>query len=184
MEEIWRPVKGYEGLYEVSNEGRVKSLDRESADCFGRVRHIQSTILRPFTDKSGYKSVCPCKNGNWNKMFIHRLVAQAFPEICGEWFDGCVVNHKDENPSNNVAWNLEVCTQAYNSSYGTARERSKKKRQKPVIQYSHDGEYIKTWESATIAMRELGINNASIGRCCMGYKKHPHAGGFKWEYAK
>ena len=109
MTEQWRPIEGYEGLYEVSNLGRVKSLK-----C-GRER-----ILKPQMKKKGYLQVGLRKEGKYKMFKVHRLVAQAFipnPEGLPQ------INHKDENPSNNRVENLEWCDSKYNNNYGTHNER-------------------------------------------------------------
>ena len=111
--EIWKDIEGYEGLYQVSNKGRVKSF------------HGKGRIMKPGTHPLGYKVVPLTKDGETNTKQVHRLVAQAFipnPENLP------VINHKDENPSNNNVENLEWCTQKYNLNYGTCQERKKKTR--------------------------------------------------------
>lgn len=114
--EIWKPVKGYEGFYEVSNLGRVKSLDR--IDSLGR--NHKGIILRPNHNRHGYEYVCLRKNGNKKFKNIHRIVAEAFIENPSELPQ---VNHKDEDKTNNRVDNLEWCTAKYNMNYG---DRNKK----------------------------------------------------------
>lgn len=174
MLEIWRPVAGYEGLYEVSDKGRVKSLNFRWTG--------QEKVMKPWL--SGlYLRVDLCGK----KKLVHCLVAKAFPEICGEMFEGCVINHKDENPLNNVASNLEVCTVAYNNSYGTAIQRKTAKLKngpcsKPVLQILN-GKVIKKWKSMH-EIQESGICHASqVCLCCKNTYGHKTAGGFEWQYA-
>lgn len=119
MEEIWKPIKGYEGLYEVSNLGRVRSLDRCVVYANGQVHIHRGKILRPGIS-NGYMQVHLCKCGDMKQPLVHRLVADAFipnPENLPQ------VNHKDENPSNNEVSNLEWCTSEYNINYGTRKEK-------------------------------------------------------------
>lgn len=120
-EEEWRPVVGYEGLYEASSFGRVKSLDRyNSKNCF-----IKGRILKQSNDGRGYMSIQLCLNGKIERYLVHRLIAQTFipnPDNLPQ------VNHKDENKSNNRVDNLEWCDCSYNINYGTAKERAKKTR--------------------------------------------------------
>lgn len=101
MEEIWRTVKDYEGLYEVSNLGRVKSMPMKRKD--GRIlgKNIKGNN-RVYYGLS--------KDGVLKTHTAYELVAKAFPEICGEWFEGCHIHHKDFNTLNNSADNLQVMT--------------------------------------------------------------------------
>lgn len=116
QEEIWRDIEGYEGLYQVSNLGRVKSLER--IDEMGRLR--LGRILSPVIDRYGYLRVNLYKEGKRKTFQVHRLVGQAFipnPEGLPQ------INHKDEDPSNDRADNLEWCSRSYNINYGTRNER-------------------------------------------------------------
>ena len=166
MTEIWRDIEGYEGLYQISNKGRVKSLYKGS-----------KRILRPCIDSSGYMFV-GLYHDNIRKFFkLHRLVAETFianqhnlPEI----------NHKDENKKNNCVENLEWCNRVYNVNYGTRNERAGYSRSKPILQYSKSGEFIKEWQSAVEVKLVLGIDNSHIMACCKGKRKS--AGGFIWRY--
>lgn len=116
INEEWRDIEGYEGLYQVSNFGRVRSFDR--IDRLGRLK--PGGILKPGTTNGGYLRVVLCKEGKVKTFLIHRLVGQTFipnPEGLP------IINHRDENPKNNQADNLEWCTQKYNCNYGTRNER-------------------------------------------------------------
>lgn len=138
--EIWKDIEGYENLYRISNIGRVQ-------------RVTSGRILRSYDVHLGYLQVHLCKDGKVKNMFVHRLVAMAFipnPDNLP------VVNHKDRNPSNNKVDNLEWCTQEYNSKYADAQIRKGISRRKPIIQLSLNGEFIREWESATIASKALG----------------------------
>ena len=112
MNEIWKNIAGYEGLYEVSSFGRVRSLR------FGKTK-----ILKPGKNKKGYLRVSLCKNGKQKTFFVHRLVAQAFLENPQNLPQ---INHKDENKQNNRLENLEWCSCDYNNNYGTRNERAGK----------------------------------------------------------
>ena len=106
MMEEWRAVPGYEGLYEVSNTGNIKSL-------------IKNKIIKYFINKKGYRLVSLSKNGIIKKFSVHRLVAQAFipnPDNLPQ------VNHKDEDKTNNNVDNLEWCDAKYNTNYGHRTE--------------------------------------------------------------
>ena len=140
MEEEWRPIKGYEGLYEVSNMGRVKSLHRH-----------QSAILKQGMGHSGYMGVSLYKNGTRNRTLVHRLVATAFIQ---NPYNYEIVNHKDGNKNNNIVDNLEWCTSSYNTKHayriGLMNVDAQKK---SVILYKRYGEY----ESITEAAEDLGV---------------------------
>lgn len=103
--EIWRPVDGYEGLYEVSILGRVKCLGKGKT-------HNSGEHLMKLTQVRNYYKVGLCRKGKTKTYFVHDFVAKAFPEICGNWFEGAECNHKDGNTLNNEASNLIVCTKA------------------------------------------------------------------------
>ena len=159
--EYWKPVVGYEGLYEVSNLGRVKSLK------FGKER-----ILKPQKDTSGYLCVTLCKNNNQCQFKVHRLVAEAFipnPNNLPQ------INHKDECKTNNIVSNLEWCDRKYNVNYGTRTEKCSKK----VYQYTLDGKFVKEWKSTAECGRN-GYNYGNVAACCRGkLKKYKN---FIWKY--
>lgn len=119
MIEEWREIEGYEGLYQVSNLGRVKSLFRVVIRSNGKPNTVNEKILK-YGMNRGYCAVVLCKNGKRKMYKVHRLVAMAFlsnPHNLPE------VNHKDENKKNNCVDNLEWCTPKYNTNYGTCIER-------------------------------------------------------------
>ena len=165
-EEIWCPIKGYEGLYEVSDKGRVKSLK------FGKER-----ILKPVRNTCGYLQVSLYKKGEMKPYRIHRLVAKTFipnPDNLPQ------VNHIDENPSNNKSENLEWCDQKYNNNYGTRAKRQADKCSKPVIQFTKDGEFVREWKSMNDVQRNLGYSNGNISSCCTG--RYKSAYGYIWKF--
>ena len=120
-EEIWKPIVGYEGLYEVSSYGRVRSLDKyDSRNCFRKGK-----VLSPFKDRYGYLSVVLSCNGKCKTINVHRLVAKAFlpnPDNLPQ------VNHKNEDKSDNRVDNLEWCDSKYNNNYGTRKDRVRNSR--------------------------------------------------------
>lgn len=119
MEEIWKPIKGYEGYYEVSNLGRVRRLDRYDYGC-GYARFYKGGILKSLCGSNGYLHVMLCRDGTRLTKSVHRLVATTFipnPENLPQ------VNHKDEDKSNNTVTNLEWCSSKYNMNYGTKNRR-------------------------------------------------------------
>lgn len=170
IKEYWKPVVGYEGLYMVSNWGRVKSIK------FGKER-----ILKQWTNKDGYLQVSLFKNNKRKNFRVHRLVAEAFiPNL-----DNLPqVNHRDENPLNNNVDNLEWCSAKYNCNFGTRIERiitktTNGKLSKTVLQYTLDGQFVREWESTNECGRN-GFNQGNIADCCKG-KRKTHK-GFIWKY--
>lgn len=163
--ELWKEIKEYEGLYKISNYGRVKNIKT------GRI------LLPSFNGE--YKTIGLCKNKKRNYMVIHRLIAMAFiPNPNNLPY----VNHKDENKLNNDINNLEWCTHTYNLTYGNAQKRRVSTRVIPVVQKTKSGEIIKIYKSRIEAEKETGIAHESISMCCNGKLKS--AGGYIWENTK
>lgn len=173
MSEIWRDIEGYEGKYQVSNLGNVKSLNYRYTGKEG--------VLKAIKDCNGYLYVNLYKNRNHKKYIIHRLVASAFIENPNCYPE---VNHKDEVKTNNRVENLEWCDRKYNVNYGTFQERKakavSKALSKKVYQYTIAGELVKVWDSTVSAEREQKYNNQHISACCLG-KLKTHK-GFIWRY--
>ena len=181
----WRPVVGYEGLYEVNNLGEVRSLDRVVYQG-NHPQRRKSIIKKQTPHKDGHLMVMLSKEGQNKNCQVHRLVAETF---IPNPYNLPVINHKDEDPTNNRADNLEWCTIAYNNNYGTVKERlSKSKRNstyntKTVQQYTIDGNFIQEWPSTMEVERVLGYAHTHIADCCR-HKLHCNtAYGYKWEYA-
>lgn len=164
MEEIWLPIKGFEGLYEVSSFGRVRNLNYKRT---GKIMVLSQSL-----GKNGYLYV-KLKEKNYT---VHRLVASAF---IPNWFDEPCVNHIDENKNNNNFENLEWCDFKYNNNYGTARERTIEKTSKTVLQFLKTGEFVREWFSTAEAGRN-GFNQGHIAACCRGEEKFHK--GFIWKY--
>lgn len=188
--EIWKPVVGYEGLYEVSDLGRVRSLDRDIPMVRGKQRytlHTKGQIIVPHERRHGYLAVClygkESKNGRFRQISVHRMVAEAFlPNPSGHK----EVNHLDENKQNNVLSNLEWCDRKRNTNYGTAIERRAKKlingpKAKAVDQLDLNGNYIRTFPSMAEAKRQMGYEQSAICYAIKG--KFSQAYGYKWRYA-
>lgn len=123
--EIWKDIEGFEGKYQISNYGRVKSLARYRNGRYNSAVFVDEKIIVPKKTNRGYLQIglCTGKHQHYHFVYIHRAVAKAFPEICGEWFKGAVCNHKDEDKTNNRADNLEWITQKENINYGTRNQR-------------------------------------------------------------
>ena len=171
MEE-WRDIKGYEGYYQISNLGRVKSLPRD----VGSNRCKKEIIMKTSIDKDGYEHLVLCKDGKQKHFRVNRLVAQAFIPNPNNY---PVVNHKDENKTNNRVENLEWCTITYNINYGDRTEKASKK----VICVT-TGKIFKSIDGAS---KYYNIRGNHISACCKGKLqscgKHPITGKkLVWRY--
>lgn len=172
MEE-WRDIQGYEGLYQVSNHGRVKSLERdvEIPSKLGKlyIRHQKEKIKAPHRNNNGYIIYDLCKNNETKSFLIHQLVAQVFiPNPNG--YD--VVHHKDENLENNSVENLLWMNDELH------RALHDKKHEKPINQIDKvTGEVIHQWNSVSEAARTLGIDQGNISKCCSD--KYPYYKTYK-----
>lgn len=174
--EEWKDIVGFEGSYQVSNLGMVRSLAHYVKNGHGR-RLVYGKILKPYKSSHGYLFVALGKKAKHRS--VHRLVATAFIQNPQNLPD---VNHKDENKSNNVSSNLEWCNHSYNALYGTCQERLRKYKQKAVEMMDKDTKIvIKTFESMKIAAESLGIHKEQISDVCR--KKRKTAGGYIWRYA-
>ena len=171
--EIWKDIIGYESFYQVSNLGRVKSLNYNHT---GKEEILKEGWVH--YKNGGYRSVNLCKNGKRKTHLVHRLVAEAF--IPNPDNLPCI-NHKDENPSNNCVNNLEWCTQEYNINYGSRNKKVSKKLSKPLLQLTKDLQLIKLWESASEVEKNTGFLNQNITACCKGRIKTAY--GYVWKYA-
>lgn len=162
--EFWRDIKNYEGLYEVSDKGKIKSLKR------GKEKILKTWKSGGDNKEDRYEEVALWKNSKREKHYVHRLVAQEFlsnPDNLPE------INHKDENKRNNCVSNLEYCSRQYNMEYSKSKK---------VSQYDLNGKLIKTFKSVRQASRELGASPGYISKCCNGTAKT--CGGFVWKYEK
>ena len=187
MKEIWKDIEGYEGLYQVSSLGRVKSFDRQITynTKTGTRTRIEKGKIRKQQVTNNYLGV-QLKNNNISKpkrCNVHRLVAQAF--IPNPDNLPCI-NHRDENKQNNHVDNLEWCTQKYNLNYGTRNEKvstaltNRKDHSKPVVQLDMLGNTIEQFVSISEASRQTGILTQQIYQVCNGKAKS--AKGFKFRY--
>lgn len=198
LNEEFRDIKGFEGYCQVSNYGRIKTLERKVI-CGNRYndkkgfRIQQPKILKLCYDKDKYLRISLYKNKHKIDFCVHRLVAETF--IKKENFKSMpyenknliilnklVINHKDEKKSNNNVSNLEWCTVAYNNCYGDRIKNVVRKNKKAIIQFDENNNKIREWDSPTTASKELKICKSSIINCC---NKKPHsitAGGYKFKY--
>ena len=186
MEEIWKDIKGYEGLYQVSNLGRVRRVKK--------IKIVTNNILKQSKNLRGYLGVTLSKNNVRVRRQIHRLVAEAFIENKNNFSQ---VNHKDEDKTNNCVDNLEWCDAKYNINYGSGinRRKEKLKGRKPssktveasrkslskrVLQFDKNGNFIEKFSSTMDVQRKKGYSNSNISRCCIGKRKSAY--GFVWKY--
>jgi hypothetical protein len=169
LKEIWKDVVGYEGLYRISNLGKIKSLRK-------------NIILKPVKNSRAYCQVT-LSQGNKRKNYrINRLVAIHFIE---NTLNKPHVNHIDEDKENNRADNLEWCTPKENCNHGTGAKRCVQNRnfdnrRKKVLQYSINGDFIKEWKSIYEISRVLNYNLSSISQCCHGKRKTSKR--FVWKF--
>lgn len=170
--ELWVDINGYDGDYQISNFGRVKSK-----------KGYNEKILTNGIDGRGYSFVVLCKNGITKMYRIHRLVGIYF--IPNPHNYPCI-NHKDENKINNHISNLEWCTYKYNANYGTKISRIKKslkestKNKKQVVQYDIQGNIVNKYNGIREAGRITNILSSSISSCCKGKLLTVH--GYVWRY--
>ena len=164
-QETWKNIEGFEGLYEVSNLGRVKSVERIDSN-----NHpVKERILKPGKKKEGYLFVILCKDGKHKWYSVHRLVSNAFipnPNNLPE------VNHINEIKTDNRVSNLEWMTSKDNVRYSKAVA---------VNQFTLDGRFIRTWDCMNEIHIKLGFDCGSICKCCQGKSKSAYK--YIWKYA-
>ena len=186
MEEIWKDIEECEG-YQVSNLGRVRSVDRTLylVNRWGDVkpRRYKGKIRSIHQYPNGYYAFTYRKQGirKIENKLVHRLVAKAF--VPG-WFEGAVVNHKDENKANNRFDNLEWVTDSENKLYGTCQERNHKNQRHPVEQLDMDGNYIQTFRGIREAARAINGDMKSIRMCCKKDTMTHYYKRYRWRYPK
>lgn len=191
--EVWKDIIGYEGIYQISNKGNVRSLDRNLLNAKGRNMHFKGKVLKPVPNSNGYLRVELKANGKNERWFVHRLVAFHFvenpaPDVY------MVVNHIDSNYLNNAANNLEWTTIFGNMHHAIDNGRmnrteewinnlnkSLEKHRKPVIGYDPEtGEVLVVFKGINECGR-CGFEASCVCDCCKG-KRKTHR-GLAWKYA-
>lgn len=170
IKEIWKDIKGYEGLYQASNLGNIKSKNR---------------ILKQIKRKDGYYFVNLSKNSKVKPTKVHRIIAETFIENKNNYN---IINHKDNNKENNCVENLEWCTQSHNikEAYKCGARKpirligKNNPKSKGVIQYDLYNNYIKKWDCIKEASKKLKIKDSNISLVCKGKRKY--VGGYIWKY--
>lgn len=186
--EVWKDIPNYEGLYQVSNLGRIKSITHfvENKTTYGGIYTVRGKIINPKVDK-GYYRCSLTKNKEKKMVAVHRMVAMAFiPNPENKPF----INHINGNTKDNRMENLEWCTQKYNiqQSFKNGQQKptwkgktgAKCPNSKKVNQYDLEGKFIKQWDCIRDVERELNIFAINISKCCRGIYKT--AGNYKWSY--
>lgn len=182
--ELWKNIPNYEGFYQVSNYGRFKANDRYVDNPRGKSRHLKSKIISLWKKKDGYYTILLYSHGSRQAFPAHRIVAAVFVPNTQNL---PIINHKDENPSNNCFWNLEWCDHTYNMNYGTANIRksqhltNRKDISLRVFQFDFNGKFIQSYPSANEAQRQTGIKANHILDVCRNGRS-TSAGGYIWSF--
>lgn len=169
MNEIWKDINGYEGLFQVSSNGVIRSLDRYLPMPNGGEKLVKGRIIKQYITSNGYMIV----NLGKNRKYVHRLVAEHFipnPNNLPQ------IDHINTDKTDNRVCNLRWVTHKENINNPLTID----KKNKPIIQFSKDGELIRKWNSAMDVQRELGLHQGNICQCCKG--KYKSAGGYIWRY--
>ncbi len=166
--EVWKRAELHGRIIEFSNFGNYRFVDGK---CHKAKR----------LDAYGYFIIPIWQNNKLYNIKIHRQVALLFVDNPNPNKFDCV-NHKDEVKTNNSADNLEWCDRAYNNNYGTHNIRSAQSHSKPIVQYTLDGIFVREWDSATAAARELGYVQSAINWCCLRKPKYNSYHGYIWRY--
>lgn len=176
MQEIWKDIQGYEGLYQVSNLGRVKSLNRIVIKEYRGCRIHKERILKDYNVR-GYRQIKLQKNKTKKNLFIHRLVAEAFIPNPNNYTE---IDHIDCDKFNNKVSNLKWCNRLQNISCNNITR--KRKNIKYIDCYDLNWNYLKTYISINQASKELNLVWSSIKQCCEGHPHHKRVGKYRFKF--
>lgn len=183
IQEVWKDIDGFKGLYQVSNLGRIKALEKKTRTHNGH-KTWPEKIIKPIIQHSGYAHVGLWKNGRQTQSCVHRLVAYAFCHNDATLFKN-QVNHKNENKLDNRASNLEWVTPQENTNHGSCISRRIYGRIVSVDCIDNTtGELVTTFKSQADANAWCGVarNDSHISSCCNGTQKTAY--GYRWQYHK
>lgn len=208
LNEIWRDVKGFEGYYQASrNTGEIRSLDRHIVEIRrGKPVNVlhKGKIVKPYIDRNGRYNVHLWKNNKENDFYIHKLIVLTFPEICGEWFEGCECHHIDRNPLNNTPSNIIVLSKSEHHFLHSDERRlnptcfkkghtpwckgkpnpkltgKNNPKSIPVLVYTKDFEVVGCYDTGREAAKAIGCSPMQVSNVCRG--KRDSCKGLYCEY--
>lgn len=182
-QEIWKDVAGYEGLYKVSNQGRVSTLGRSIIQTRGNaLKSYPAKIMKATIEPSGYYAITLYRQGAHKRVKVHTLVGKSFIDN----HDSLpVINHINGVKTDNRAENLEWCTIAHNNRHSIKMGLTKPHdfKPRPVMQFSKSGEFIRRWDSVTAAARGVNSSIGNMSTVCRVGSGRKTLKGYRWEYA-
>ena len=184
---MWNTIEFKGHAFDVCDDGRIIMKGYTKVYSDGRVFSYPDREIKKSIDHGGYQVFTLGREGKTINYKVGQVVAYAFPEICGEWFEGAEVNHKNEDKTDNRACNLEWVDKKTNVNWGTRNQRAREtklngKGSVNVAQYDLDGNLIAVWPSTREIERVNGYNHSCISRCLTGDRNAKTAYGYKWAY--
>ena len=184
MEEIWKDIEGFEGLYQVSNLGRVKSLEKLSHGDYIRKMRVRERILNLHPDGKGYLMAWLYKDGIRKTMKVHRLVANTF---ISNTDNKPQIDHINADKQDNRVINLRWCTGKENfhnpityKKNSESKFGEKNHHARAVLQYTLNNVFVKEWSCINDICRELGVGHSHISQCCSNKRNKVY--GYIWRY--
>lgn len=176
--ELWKDIPGFEGLYQASNLGRIRSLDREVRHNYGGIAVKKGKILSLVKGKGGYLVVTLWKDLKQTVKRVHRLVYEAFN---GQIPEGMQINHINEDKTDNRLENLNLMTPKENHNWGTHNERVGKGHEKAILQKDLSGNIVGDYKSIGLAAKTIGVSPSLVSMYLSGRRKQE---GYIWEYKR